>query len=36
VDEEMVSLMAQQQAYGAAAKIITMADEMMRTLLQTL
>jgi flagellar hook-associated protein 1 len=36
VDEEMVSLMAQQQAYGAAAKIITMADEMMRTLLQTI
>jgi flagellar hook-associated protein 1 FlgK len=36
VDEEMVNLMAQQQAYGAAAKIITMADEMMQTLLQTI
>lgn len=36
VDEEMINLMAQQQAYGAAAKIITMADEMMQMLLQTI
>ncbi len=36
VDEEMIGLMAQQQAYGAAAKIITMADEMMQMLLQTI
>ena len=33
VDEEMVNLIAQQQAYGAAARIVTMADEMMQTLL---
>ncbi len=34
VDEEMVNLIAQQQAYGAAAKLIGVADEMMQLLLQ--
>ena len=36
VDEEMVNLMSQQQAYGAAAKIITIAEEMMKVLLDTI
>ena len=36
VDEEMVNLVAQQQAYGAAAKLITTADEMVRVLLETI
>jgi flagellar hook-associated protein 1 FlgK len=36
VDEEMVHLMSQQQAYGAAAKILTIADEMMKVLLDTI
>lgn len=36
VDEEMVNLMSQQQAYGAAAKIITIADDMMKLLLDTI
>lgn len=35
VDEEMVNLLGQQQAYGAAAKIITIADEMMQVLLNS-
>jgi flagellar hook-associated protein 1 FlgK len=36
VDEEMVNLISQQQAFGAAAKIVTIADDMMKTLLQTI
>ena len=36
VDEEMVNLMQQQQAYGAAARIITVADDMMKQLLSTI
>ncbi len=36
IDEEMVNLVSQQQAFGAAAKIVTVADEMMKTLLQTI
>jgi flagellar hook-associated protein 1 FlgK len=35
VDEEMVNLIAQQQAYGAAAKLIGIADDMMQLLLQS-
>ena len=34
VDEELTSLMRAQQAYAAAAKIVTAADEMMQTILQ--
>jgi flagellar hook-associated protein 1 len=34
VDEEMVTLIAQQEAYGAAARILRVADEMMQYLLQ--
>jgi flagellar hook-associated protein 1 FlgK len=34
LDEELTSLMRSQQAYAAAAKVITAADEMMRTLMQ--
>jgi flagellar hook-associated protein 1 FlgK len=34
LDEEMVSLMAFQSAYAAAAKLITTADEMLDTLLR--
>lgn len=33
VDEELTSLMRAQQAYAAAAKVITAADEMMQTLI---
>ncbi|HTO91382.1 MAG TPA: flagellar hook-associated protein FlgK [Candidatus Sulfotelmatobacter sp.] len=33
VDEEMVNLIGQQQAYSAAAKIVTAADTMLQTLL---
>ena len=36
VDEEMVNLLEQQQAYGAAAKLVTAADDMIRTLLETM
>ena len=36
VDEEMVNLIAQQQAYGAAAKLVTAADDMIQVLLQTI
>lgn len=36
LDEEMVTLVAQQQAYGAAARLITIADEMMDQLFQML
>ena len=36
VDEEMVNLISQQQAFGAAAKLVTIADDMMKTLLQTI
>lgn len=36
VDEEMVNLLAQQQAYGAAAKLISAADEMFRVLLESM
>jgi flagellar hook-associated protein 1 FlgK len=36
VDEEMVNLISQQQAFGAAAKIVTIADDMMKTILQTI
>jgi flagellar hook-associated protein 1 FlgK len=34
VDEEMVMLIAQQQAYAAAARLVQTADEMVQTLLQ--
>lgn len=34
VDEEMISLIAAQQAYGAAARLVTVADQMMQQLLQ--
>ncbi len=34
LDEEMANLIKYQQAYSAAAKLITMADEMLQTLLQ--
>ncbi len=34
VDEEMVSLITQQQAYQAAARIVTVAQQMMETMLQ--
>jgi flagellar hook-associated protein 1 FlgK len=33
VDEELTALMRAQQAYAAAAKVITTADEMMQTLI---
>ncbi len=33
VDEEMVNLIQQQQAYGAAAKLVTVADQMVQTIL---
>jgi flagellar hook-associated protein 1 FlgK len=36
IDEEMVNLMSQQQAYGAAAKIVTAADEMIQVLLDSI
>ncbi len=35
LDEEMANLIKYQQAYTAAAKLITMSDEMLQTLLQT-
>ena len=34
VDEEMVTLIGQQEAYGAAARILKVADEMIQYLLQ--
>jgi flagellar hook-associated protein 1 FlgK len=34
VDEEMIGLIASQQAYGAAARLVTVADQMMQQLLQ--
>jgi flagellar hook-associated protein 1 FlgK len=34
VDEELVRLMQQQQAYAAAARLVTVADEMARAILQ--
>jgi flagellar hook-associated protein 1 FlgK len=34
VDEEMVQLIAQQQAYGAAARLVTVANDMIQDLLQ--
>jgi flagellar hook-associated protein 1 FlgK len=34
VDEELTALMRAQQAYAAAAKVVTAADEMMQTLIQ--
>jgi flagellar hook-associated protein 1 FlgK len=34
VDEELVRLMHQQQAYAAAARLVTVADEMARAILQ--
>jgi len=36
LDEEMANLIKYQQAYNAAAKLITIADEMMQTLLETI
>ena len=36
LDEEMANLIKYQQAYAAAAKLITIADEMMQTLLDTI
>ncbi|MBI5558226.1 MAG: flagellar hook-associated protein FlgK [Deltaproteobacteria bacterium] len=36
LDEEMANLIKYQQAYTAAAKLITIADEMMQTLLDTI
>jgi flagellar hook-associated protein 1 FlgK len=36
VDEEMVDLITQQQAYQAAARIVSVADQMVQTLLQLL
>jgi flagellar hook-associated protein 1 FlgK len=35
LDEEMINLMKYQHAYSAAAKLITTADEMLQTLLET-
>ena len=32
IDEEMINMVQYQQAYNAAAKVITVADEMMETL----
>ena len=34
VDEEMISLIASQQAYGAAARLVSVADQMMQEVLQ--
>lgn len=34
IDEEMVRLIAQQQAFAAAARLVTVADEMMQSVLQ--
>ena len=34
IDEELTHLMQYQQAYGAAAKIVSIVDEMMQSLLQ--
>jgi flagellar hook-associated protein 1 len=34
IDEEMVNLIAQQEAYAAAARLIQMADEVIQDLLQ--
>lgn len=34
IDEEMVSLLKSQQAYSAAAKVVTTADQMMQAILQ--
>ena len=34
VDEELTSLMRAQQAYAAAAKVVSAADEMLRTLVE--
>lgn len=36
LDEELANLIKYQQAYSAAAKLITVADEMMQTLLETI
>jgi flagellar hook-associated protein 1 FlgK len=36
VDEEMVALITQQQAYGAAARLLKVADDMMQQLLNSL
>jgi flagellar hook-associated protein 1 FlgK len=33
VDEEMVALIGQQQAYSAAARIVKVADDMMQSVL---
>jgi flagellar hook-associated protein 1 FlgK len=33
IDEEMVDLISHQQAYTAAARIVTVADEMVQTIL---
>ena len=35
LDEEMANLMKYQHAYTAAARLITMSDELLRTLLQS-
>lgn len=35
VDEEMISLVASQHAYQAAARLVSVADEMMRVILET-
>ena len=34
LDEEMINLMAAQQAYGAAAKLVSVVDEMLQSLLE--
>jgi flagellar hook-associated protein 1 FlgK len=34
VDEEMVALISQQQAYAAAARIVSVANEMMQSVLE--
>jgi flagellar hook-associated protein 1 FlgK len=36
VEEEMVALIAQQQAYSAAARLVRVADEMMQDLMNTI
>ena len=36
VDEEMISLLSEQQAYQAAARLVTVANQMVDTLMQVI